>query len=213
MEIEIDCRLCGNPASLFHTIRDVDYLRCEGCKSVFMRPAHMLKAEDEKARYLKHRNDVHDQKYRDFAAPVVNEVTRRYHPEGSRGLDYGTGTGPVIATILREHGYEIALYDPFFWDQPQVLQGRYDFIVCSEVMEHFHHPFKEFQRMRELLVSGGALILMTEIFHDEVDFQEWYYKNDETHVFFYHPDALEWICRKFQFSSYTIDGRVIVYAC
>jgi hypothetical protein len=37
----------------------------------------------------------------------------------AKGLDFGAGPGPVIATILREQHYKVDLYDPYYWNQPE----------------------------------------------------------------------------------------------
>jgi len=53
---------------------------------------------------------------------------------------------------------------------------------------------------------------MTDIYHDDINFHDWYYKNDATHVFFYHPQSLKYIKEKFGFSDVSIDGRLITYS-
>lgn len=38
---------------------------------------------------------------------------------------------------------------------------------------------------------------------EKLDFVNWYYKEDSTHVFFYHERAIDWICKNYKFTSYT----------
>ena len=101
------------------------------------------------------------------------------------------------------------LYDPFFWNDPALLQNRYDYIACCEVVEHFHDPCKEFGLLRSLLKPNGSLYCMTKSYTEDIDFQRWHYKNDPTHVFFYHAKAFTWIESHFKFSAVSIEDRLI----
>ena len=53
---------------------------------------------------------------------------------------------------------------------------------------------------------------MTELFSSEINFKEWYYKNDETHVVFYSEKTIKWIQQTFNFSEVKMDGRLIVFS-
>jgi 2-polyprenyl-3-methyl-5-hydroxy-6-metoxy-1,4-benzoquinol methylase len=90
-----------------------------------------------------------------------------------------------------------------------VLETTYDFIVCCEVIEHFHKPSKEFQLLFELLKPGGFLFCMSQQIPEHQSFEEWYYKNDPTHVIFYSEENLQWIKKRFGFSEVLLDGRLI----
>ncbi len=173
-----------------------------------MAPAFHPSPRDERARYETHNNDINDPGYRQFVRPLVNLVTACHGPKRA-GLDFGAGTGPVAATILGEKGYEIELYDPFFFNNRAVLDKKYDYIICSEVIEHFHQPAKEFGLMRSLLNPGGSLICMTWLYSDDINFLSWRYKDDETHVIFYHLESIRWIKESFRFSSVDINERII----
>ncbi|MBF0253274.1 MAG: class I SAM-dependent methyltransferase, partial [Candidatus Omnitrophica bacterium] len=161
----------------------------------------------EKKRYEKHNNDVNDPGYRKFVEPIVLEILNRYTPM-HKGLDYGCGPGPVVAEMLKNKGYSVELYDPYFCDNREALKKKYDFIICCEVIEHFNSPAKDFERLRDLLNPGGALFCMTELYSENTDFKNWHYSNDPTHVFFYHTKTLSWIKAKFAFNSLESNGRV-----
>jgi 2-polyprenyl-3-methyl-5-hydroxy-6-metoxy-1,4-benzoquinol methylase len=93
-----------------------------------------------------------------------------------------------------------------------LLEAKYDFIVCCEVIEHFHNPRKEFLLLRKLLFPKGKLYCATNLYTNEIDFSQWYYKNDFTHTFFYATETIEWIKKKLSFSSATIDNRLITFS-
>ena len=50
---------------------------------------------------------------------------------------------------------------------------------------------------------------MTDIYDENIDFSSWYYKNDPTHIFFYHMKTFEWIVDRFALNSLKIDKRLI----
>ncbi len=177
---------------------------------LFMDPKNYLNRHDEKERYLEHNNDVNDPGYQKFVSPIVNCIMKNFTTENI-GLDFGSGTGPVITKMLRDQGYNICTYDPFFDNRPELLKNKYNYIACCEVMEHFRNPAEEFSLLRSMLNHKGKLICMTEIYSDSIGFTRWYYKDDPTHVFFYHKGSLEWIKNRFNFSSLTIDKRLIVF--
>jgi len=195
---------------LFYETPREKYYQCAHCSSIFLDSRSYVSKEDERKRYEDHNNDIEDPGYQKFVEPIVCGVEQNFDKK-HKGLDFGSGTGPVIAKLLRDKGYTIELYDPFFCNNPEKLEETYDFIVCCEVMEHFHSPAKEFALLRSILKPNGALFCMTDIYSERVDFRTWYYKNDPTHVFFYHKNTLTWIQSKFKFSTLKIKGRFIQF--
>ncbi|MFA4843999.1 MAG: class I SAM-dependent methyltransferase [Candidatus Margulisiibacteriota bacterium] len=203
-----NCPLCSAAADLFYDDRGTLFFKCSGCRSIFRDPADELSPETEKKRYEAHNNSPADPGYRSFVDPIIKEVTRRFTP-AHHGLDFGAGPVPVITELLREEGYKIEPYDPFFHNDPELLKKTYDYIAACEVIEHFRSPAKEFKLLRSLLKPGGALLCMTELYEEGNDFSKWHYKNDETHRFFYSRPALEWIRDNFGFASLEVEGRLV----
>lgn len=171
------------------------YFRCSRCELTFLQPAQRLDAAAELAQYRLHRNEAEDPGYRAFLARLAEPLLARLSP-GSCGLDYGCGPTPVLAQMLRAAGHEVALYDPFFAPQPQLLEARYDFITCTEVAEHFHRPAAEFARFDQLLQGGGWLALMTCFQTDDERFLHWHYRRDPTHVAFYRASTFRWLAQQ-----------------
>lgn len=202
------CTLCSAAVDPFYYYEKGhrEYFQCTNCNAVLMNKAHYPSADEEIYRYESHNNDVNDPRYQKFVQPLVEKITEHYPPQ-TLGLDYGSGTGPVITKLLAEQGYQVNTFDPFFDNKPEVLSLHYDYIVSCEVIEHFHKPFEEFQKLRDMLKPNGALFLKTDPYTDDTDFHAWYYKSDETHVIFYHPDTMQWIRETFGFSKLEMDGR------
>lgn len=209
MSFKLKCNLCETEAGYLTAFRGKTYYHCHNCQSVFMDPAGHLTCDAEKIRYDQHNNDVNDPGYQKFVKPLVEKVKTECN-QNDKGLDYGAGPGPVAAVLLEESGYKkIKKYDPFYWPDHGVLQEKYNFIICCEVIEHFRSPSKNFSFLRSLLLPGGSLFCMTVLYDESIDFNSWYYKNDPTHVFFYHRKTLELIKRHFNFKDLLIENRLI----
>jgi hypothetical protein len=74
----------------------VVYLKCVNCTSVFKYFENRPTTEEEKIRYLRQDNDITNTGYHHFFKPIVLHILKS-RPNSAVGLDFGTGTGPVIA--------------------------------------------------------------------------------------------------------------------
>ena len=209
--MNMPCSLCNCTTQEFEIANDREYVQCKGCKAILLSPENYITPQAEKFRYILHNNDVNDPGYIRFVSPVVKQIKSDFSPE-SKGLDFGCGTGPVITSELNKSGFQVALYDPYFQPNKDVLKNRFDFIICCEVMEHFKHPLQEFKLLRSLLNENGKLYCKTEIWNEAINFQNWQYKNDKTHVFFYNKESLEWIRNNLKFSDLEIADNFIVFS-
>jgi SAM-dependent methyltransferase len=205
----LHCPLCSGSSNHFYTFKEREFLQCDTCSSVFTHPKNYLSPEAEQAHYECHENNPDDLRYQKFVSPLTDAILNDFK-QHHKGLDFGSGTGSPILRVLTDNNYDIAQYDLFFHNDPAVLQQQYDYIACSETAEHFKEPYKEFEQLRNLLLPGGKLYVMTDMFDENRDFATWYYKTDPTHVFLYHPKAFEWIKEEFGFKDVRIEGRLIV---
>lgn len=199
------CTLCG--FELIHKI-DEHYYDCDICKAILLDEIHYLKADEEKAIYEAHVNDVTDIRYQDFTSPITNFVFKNFLA-AHKGLDFGSGTGPVISSELMKKGYDIVQYDPFFAPEQNLLNHYYDYIASCEVFEHFYQPKKEIDRLVSLLNDNGCLLIMTIIYHEGIDFKNWSYRKDPTHVFIYRKETIEYIANEYQLEIEMITDRFI----
>lgn len=195
------CIVCGGAfsAGLFIKVEGYSYWRCSVCRATFLDPAQRLSTAEEHARYRHHRNDPADEKYRRFLSKLADPLLQRLSPQ-AKGLDYGCGPGPALASMLGEAGHLVSLFDPLFFPDPEPLADLYDFITCTETIEHFHWPAEEFARFDRMLRPGGWLALMTSFQTDDDHFAAWHYRRDPTHVVFYRDATLRHIARQFGWS-------------
>ncbi len=190
------CPLCESPGSLpFWEEQHRPYRRCEQCQLVFVPPAYHLSEAAEKAEYDLHRNDPADNGYRNFLSRLFNPLGQRL-PAGAKGLDFGCGPGPALAMMLAEAGFDMTVYDPFYAPHKTALRRRYDFIACSEVVEHFRFPGREFTTLWQLLEPGGWLGVMTKLVIDRQAFARWHYKNDLTHIAFFSRETFGFLAAR-----------------
>ena len=201
-----DCPLCQAPESSGFV---QNYLSCAECGGIYLPGEHLPTPEKEKQRYLEHNNDVSDPRFRQFVSPLTKAVTTNHNPL-ERGLDFGAGVAPVITAMLREQGYAIEPYDPFFHPDHQLLASTYHYITCCEVIEHFHNPEAEFRRLHNLLKPAGILYIMTLLYDDSIDPAHWHYLRDPTHVFVYRKETIEWIANRFGYTRPEFYGRMMV---
>lgn len=180
--------------------KNFKYYECNDCSLVFMDKSTLLEPSVESLRYEHHKNDIRTAGYEKFLRELINPVLERVTKK-SQGLDYGSGPYPMLSEIMTEDGYKIEIYDPFFANDKSKLDTQYDYITCCEVAEHFYNPNEEFQKLNHLLNEKGILGVRTGILTTEIDFKGWFYKEDDTHVVFYTPKSIDWICKQFQFES------------
>jgi len=202
----MNCTLCDTPLSLKV---DVEFFDCPSCKALVRDSVFWLAPDLEKAHYQTHQNNVFDIRYQKFVSPITDYVLKEYTPFNF-GLDFGSGTGPVISKVLQDYNFQIEQFDPYFAPNHQVLNSQYDYIVSCEVAEHFYNPKLEFERLRNMLNLNGRLIFMTLLFSDHIDFRTWFYKKDPTHVFLYRKETIQFIAERYSFNLEHISERVVV---
>ena len=159
---------------------------------VFVPAAFHLQSNDEKCEYDKHTNSPDDKDYIEFLGRLVYPLAKML-PEGAQGLDFGCGPGPAVATMLAKFGVLVENYDQFYTDNKCFIGKHYDFIIATEVVEHFREPQAEYARIWHCLKPGGTLGLMTKLVIDCDRFARWHYKNDPTHISFHSMDTLNYL--------------------
>lgn len=194
------CPVCEEPSS--HPFQKIDakqYWRCRACAATWLDRKHHLPRDQEHAHYLNHENHVDDPGYRRFLSRLAGPLLDVLHP-GSAGLDFGCGPGPALAAMLTEAGHDMSIWDPFFQPNSDPLQKTFDFVTCTEVLEHLSDPADTFQTFDRLLRPGGWLGLMTCFQTDDDAFAAWHYRKDPTHVVFFRAETIRHIAEKLGWS-------------
>ncbi len=154
----------------------------------------------ELQRYLTHRNNRDDSGYFVFLERLIAPLVARVTP-GSEILDFGSGPTPVMAELMRERGYRVEIYDPFFSVDVNVLDRTYDAVACCETAEHFRFPIDDWSKIMKCMRTGSMLGVMTLMCNDDMDVNRWWYAQDPTHICFYSARTMEWIAAHFGLRS------------
>jgi hypothetical protein len=188
-----NCPLCASGATEpFQRDRKREFFQCPECDLVFVPPEFHLSSEAEKARYEFHSQSLEDSGYRDFLNRLFRPLAQKLSP-GAHGLDFGCGQTPTLSVLFKEAGFECADYDLHFANDPSVLEKQYDFLTCSETMEHFVRPREEFESILRLVKPGSWIGIMTQLRDEAPPFSTWFYKDDTTHLCFFSRKTFQWL--------------------
>ncbi|MFO7845255.1 MAG: class I SAM-dependent methyltransferase [Balneolaceae bacterium] len=210
------CVLCGSEQTEWIHKDDTrmeymrDYYLCNTCGLIFVPPEQRLSAEEEHSRYEQHENDPGDPRYRKFLSRMFEPMAERIKPQ-SYGLDFGSGPGPTLNLMFEEAGHTVRIYDPFYADDPSVFEDRYDFITTTETAEHLYNPLMELGRLWACLKPCGYLGVMTRRWSTVEEFKNWHYKNDDTHVIFFHEDTFRWLNERWNARLEIFERDVVIF--
>lgn len=208
--MNIQCPLCGvRNCYAFHHDKKRSYLRCSQCDLTFVPAEFYLTPDAEKAEYDLHQNSPDDQGYRHFLGRLFQPLCKLI-PLHSNGLDFGSGPGPTLSLMFQEAGHQVAIYDYFYANNPQLFYNQYDFITATEVVEHLHHPLQELQRLWDCLKPNGYLGIMTKLAKDHQAFSNWHYKNDQTHVSFFSKNSFQWLANQWNTTAQFLENDVVI---
>lgn len=168
------------------------FYRCECCHLVFVPKEFHLSFEEEKRQYELHENHIENAGYLQLLQPAVDWVVENVGLNQSL-LDYGSGPNPVLAGLLKKQGYSAKTYDPYFASSEENSSQVFDLVTCTEVVEHFCSPIKEWEKLLEKVKSGGSLVVLTQWHSLAHDLRSWHYIRDITHVSFYCEKTFAWL--------------------
>ena len=166
------CALCGEPVnpepdSCYGRARGniEGYLdtyftlwKCPSCGSI-----HSLDPVDFEEIYRRY--PLNERRLDLFARGTLGNLLRRLESHGMershRILDYGCGNG-LFVEFLRKRGYRRAEgWDPYVPGWQELPEGRFDWIVANDVIEHVEQPRELVRHCRRLLAPGGRLYVGT----------------------------------------------------
>lgn len=195
------CPLCQSESRLFNQDKKRSYYQCQQCHFVFVSSSEFISKEEEARRYETHNNSAGDQRYIDYLTNIRNAFLEMDIP-GKKGVDIGSGSSTLLADLFAQKKYDVLSYDPQFHPDTKWKESNYDFFTLCEVIEHLHHPLEVLSSLRDLLYTGGKIIIKTEFIppKEKRDFNLWYYKNDDTHVHFYTESSATELSRQLKMS-------------
>jgi 2-polyprenyl-6-hydroxyphenyl methylase/3-demethylubiquinone-9 3-methyltransferase len=225
---ETPCKCCGAPASLYGLLDfnknceiyrnnaleisgvPIYYHRCRECRFIFTTALdHFSKADFERYvyndQYLLIDPDFLEAHPRHNAKLVIQLLSQA---KAARILDYGGGNG-TLARLLVEAGFsEVESYDPFVPRFAEKPDGRFDCVICFEVLEHSTDPSRTLLDITEMLTDTGIILLSTLLQPGDIDSQGlgwWYAAPRNAHVSLYSPASLEKLARSAGFQLHSLD--------
>lgn len=206
----MSCPLClKSNIKHYHQDKLRDYWHCQYCQLVFVKSEDRLNSQAEKAIYDLHENSADDMGYQTFLNKLLIPLSKKLKP-GAIGLDFGSGPGPTISLLMANKGFEVVNFDLYYANNPEVFKQQYDFVTCTEVIEHLYNPHEEINMLCKALKKCGILGIMTKRLINHDKFTSWHYKNDPTHVCFYSDATFEYIAQYWGFELEIINSDTVI---
>jgi SAM-dependent methyltransferase len=128
-----------------------------------------------------------------------------------RVLDYGAGGNPGPTGLgLIDAGFSVQSYEPYRSDG-QPPSGKFDVIVCIEVMEHCHDLGHVAAAMAQYLSDDGIILIQTLLHPHPIPdniLTSWYIAPRDGHVSIFTLPALTLLFRRVGINVvHTIDGN------
>jgi len=202
-----ECLLCGsNKLDEFNSF-DRKYYKCSACSFVFLDLKERVSIDEEIARYNTHDFNLANEKTLDFIKNIIESGLK--YIDAKTVLDYGCGSNFIVQHILKDKAYNVTSYDPIYSNIR--INGCFDLIVASEVIEHFRYPIPEFTKLLSYLKDGGVLAISSSLNNDSIDLKSWYYLNDPTHFSIYSEESILYLANYFNLELCLLEyPRIVV---
>lgn len=204
------CPLCNNESvNAFSEDKRRVYFKCSNCSLAFVERSKLLSQSEERKRYDLHDNTLNNVGYVKYLSTIA-DIISDLNIKNPVVLDFGCGKNAVLETILTQKKITCISYDPLYNIGLDSLKKQYDIIVMYEVIEHAYDIGKELKLLSNLLKVDGILILRTEILEETNDFNNWWYKEDPTHVNFFAPKTLETVIEIINGEIVSREGNTVI---
>jgi len=139
---------------------------------------------------------------------------------GMKILDFGSGSGFVVSYLRHRLGVLAWGYEPYatavfapectleIWDQAMEL-APYQWVIASEVFEHFIDPLAELQRLKRVLGDPSAVFITTGRYVPGEHGSDWSYLalHSGQHVALYAERTMQEVARILGFThTYCVGG-------
>ncbi len=189
----MNCKVCGSEEiTLYARNKKREFLRCSRCELVFVPEQFFLTTAQERTRYELHDNSIENKGYTDFLEKIVSVIMERF-PVNYTILDFGSGAGAVLGTLLHQKGHSCESYDPLFNIQCNDNAKTYDIIVVCEVIEHLRLLQDDLAFIKKRLKPDGTVIIRTQLYPDADNFLKWWYIQDLTHINFFSSLTIDFV--------------------
>ena len=204
MDKQYNCRICE--AELIPSwktqIRDrfkTRYYRCPTCGSLQLHGLEWLRDA-----YWGDTSIRHDEGRFRRNKIVYNFLDHIMHTSFKgidiRLLDYGSGEEAILSSIVQKHNDRVEThnYDPYFNKMSSIPNGRFNIIMCIEVMEHLKNVDAFFEHIRSKIHRNGIVVCSTNLFMPsgpKAHTKSWSYLTPEIgqHITFWSKKSLRYM--------------------
>jgi hypothetical protein len=208
------CKICQSDTTLLiERKRELLYYRCNACGFLYLDDKFIIGSEREKRQYDMHQNSFDSIGYVKMFEDFIARAIEPYEKDIKNALEFGCGSGPVLAELLYRRGINVDKYDLYFYPE-KVYEGKqYDLITSTEVFEHLQKPMDILELLVEHINDNGYIALMTKFPpKDDDEFLAWWYRRDPTHISFFTPKSFEVMAKKVGLRVLkTIDKNIVVF--
>ncbi len=205
----MNCNLCHNDIKdkITDNLGKIYHI-CSNCGLIQLDKGFHLSIEAEKQRYMLHENSNENKGYITYLNNIITNSITPFLKPGNRLFDFGCGPEKTWAGILKEKGYNISTYDPYFDNNREWSDKYFDAITAIEVFEHLLSPAVEIEFLSSHITTGSFLIIRTMLHNNNREsFLKWWYREDPTHVSFYSETAIMYICRTWNYELIQIKNQ------
>lgn len=203
MKMNQKCILCDTfSPHYFSDAKERTYYSCPQCGLVFLGHTHYLSESEEIERYKLHTHDSFDQGHINFLKPALLCAYEALVDKKTCSLlDFGCGPFSQLKVMNTKRHIRIDEFDLNFKNDQKVFSNKYDLIVLTEVIEHLKNPLQVFNQLKVMLNPSSAILVQTSLWHEDIDFKNWHYIRDPTHIAFYSHKSFEYLCKTLQLQN------------
>lgn len=208
------CKICQASSNVIHdSKKELIYYRCSACGFVFLDDVFMVDEVREKKQYDQHHNGLENEGYVQMFEAFIDVSVAPYLENIETALEFGSGPGPVLSTLLERRGLAVDIYDVYYAPQKVYEGKKYDLITSTEVFEHLQKPLDVLALLAKHTSSYGYIVLMTKFPPKEDEaFLAWWYRRDPTHISFFTPQSFEIMAEKVGLKVLkTIKDNIVVF--
>jgi len=206
------CKICKFDTSvLSDSKKKLSYY--QSCGFLYLDNMFIVDKESEKEQYDLHENSFESTGYVEMFEKFIAKAIAPYEEDIESALEFGCGSGPVLAELLRRRSLAVDIYDLYFYPEKVYEGKKYDLITSTEVFEHLKKPMKVLNMLVEHTAKNGYIVLMTKFPpKDDKEFLAWWYRRDVTHISFFTPKSFELMALKVGLKVLkTIDNNIVVF--
>jgi 2-polyprenyl-6-hydroxyphenyl methylase/3-demethylubiquinone-9 3-methyltransferase len=186
------------------------YHRCVRCGFLFTTAFDHFTAQDFQSHIYNDEYAMIDPDYKEtrprLNAGLLSNLFQLAKPK--RILDYGGGEG-TLAEMLQTVGFPpVVTYDPFVPKHSAKPSGKFDCVLCFEVVEHATDPAGLFSDIADVLDQPGIIFFSTLVQPEDIERQGlawWYAAPRNAHISLHTKPSLAQLGHKlgFQLGSFS----------